>query len=110
MLLDSLVHVLVMVVLLLVIYLFDKDYHAFDKKFLTLSLFVFGSLLIHVDHFLATPIYDPSRCSINTHPLHSWYVFPLYFAGLFLKDKRWRYAFVAVWLHLALDGIACLLL
>lgn len=30
-----------------------------------------GSMVIDLDHLLADPIYDPERCSIGFHPLHS---------------------------------------
>jgi len=28
-------------------------------------------MLVDLDHLLANPIYDPLRCSINFHPLHT---------------------------------------
>ena len=28
-------------------------------------------MLVDIDHLLATPIYDPARCSIGFHPLHT---------------------------------------
>jgi hypothetical protein len=28
--------------------------------------------LVDLDHLLATPVYDPGRCSLGFHPLHSW--------------------------------------
>lgn len=63
------------------------------------------SNLIDLDHLLANPIYDPARCSLNFHPLHSWYIFPLYFAGLF--SKKYRYFFIGIILHLILDYADC---
>jgi len=39
------------------------------------ALFVFGimmaGMLVDVDHLLASPIYDPGRCSMGFHPLHT---------------------------------------
>lgn len=61
--------------------------------------------LIDLDHLLANPIYDPLRCSINFHPLHSWYFFPLYFAGLF--SQKYKYFFAGIIVHLALDYVDC---
>lgn len=42
------------------------------------------TILIDLDHLLATPIFDATRCSIGFHPLHTWqamlfYCFLLYF-------------------------------
>ncbi len=63
------------------------------------------SNLIDLDHLLADPIYDPLRCSINFHPLHSWYFFPLYLFGLF--SKKYKYFFAGIILHLFLDYADC---
>lgn len=41
------------------------------------------TMLVDVDHLLAVPIYDPNRCSIGFHPLHTWPAILLY-VGLFL--------------------------
>ena len=30
------------------------------------------TMLVDLDHLLANPIYDPNRCSIGFHPLHSY--------------------------------------
>ena len=35
-------------------------------------------LLIDLDHLLATPIFNPNRCSINFHPLHSYWAIGCY--------------------------------
>ncbi len=38
------------------------------------------ALVIDLDHLLADPIYDPERCSIGFHPLHSSWAIALYLA------------------------------
>jgi len=45
-------------------------------------------MLIDLDHLLANPIFDPNRCSINFHPLHSYYAIAVYFILLILKKTR----------------------
>jgi hypothetical protein len=30
-----------------------------------------GTMIVDADHLLAHPIYDPARCSIGFHPLHT---------------------------------------
>lgn len=45
-------------------------------------------MLIDLDHLLADPIFDPNRCSINFHPLHSYYAMVLYVLLLFPKPTR----------------------
>ena len=31
-----------------------------------------STMMVDADHLLANPIYDPERCSIGFHPLHTW--------------------------------------
>jgi len=45
-------------------------------------------MLIDLDHLLADPIFDSSRCSINFHPLHSYYAIAVYVLLLFPKTTR----------------------
>ena len=58
------------------------------KEFINMVLWFSAANLMDIDHLLANPIYDPLRCSINFHPLHSWFMFPIYVAGLFNKRTR----------------------
>ena len=44
--------------------LFFREY--WKKAFLIMTL----TILVDLDHLLATPIYDPDRCGIGFHPLH----------------------------------------
>lgn len=77
--------------------------HSFPLKSTASQIIL--SNLIDLDHLLANPIYDPARCSINFHPLHSWFVFPLYIGGLF--SKKYQYLFAGIILHLGLDYLDC---
>lgn len=63
-------------------------------------------MLIDLDHLFATPIFDPDRCSINFHPLHTYWAMGIYVALLFFRKTR----IVAVGLvfHLITDYIDCL--
>jgi hypothetical protein len=61
--------------------------------------------LVDLDHLLADPIFDPNRCSVGTHPLHSWPVL-----GVWLALALWprsRLVGVGVLIHMALDAIDC---
>ncbi|MDZ7806722.1 MAG: DUF6122 family protein [Gracilimonas sp.] len=42
------------------------------------STFMILTMLVDADHLLADPIYDPMRCSINFHPLHSYVAIGVY--------------------------------
>ncbi len=75
-------------------------------KFKNILAQILLSNLIDLDHLLATPIFSPDRCSINNHALHSWWAFPAYAIGLL---SRYRYFFLGVFLHLAIDALGCLI-
>jgi len=45
---------------------------------LKVFLVLFGTMIVDLDHLLATPLLDPNRCSIGFHPLHSYAILPLY--------------------------------
>jgi hypothetical protein len=61
--------------------------------------------LVDLDHLLATPVYDPGRCSLGFHPLHSWPAQVLW-AGLAVWRPT-RVVGVGALIHMALDGIDC---
>ncbi|MTI88952.1 MAG: hypothetical protein FH748_13405 [Balneolaceae bacterium] len=54
-------------------------------------LIMIMTTVIDADHLLATPVYDPARCSIGFHPLHTIpaiVVYVMLFAlPLFFKSK-----------------------
>jgi hypothetical protein len=108
------IHILSNIVLVGLIYLFDNEIKECAKKdkksLLYLFLVIISTNLIDIDHLLAKPIYDPTRCSINFHPLHSWYTMPIWVMGTLFKNKYIRYFSLAVLLHLWLDWIQCLLI
>ena len=57
------------------------------------ALVMLGTMLVDVDHLLADPIYDPERCSIGFHPLHTTpviLVYGLLFAGALIWRLRGR--------------------
>jgi len=38
-------------------------------------LIMIATMLVDLDHLLASPIYDANRCSIGFHPLHQhWFI------------------------------------
>jgi hypothetical protein len=64
------------------------------------------TMLVDLDHLLATPVFDPSRCSIGFHPLHSWYAIAAY--CLFLFFPRFRIVGIGLLLHMLTDWQDCL--
>ncbi|QDV50901.1 DUF6122 family protein [Gimesia fumaroli] len=73
------------------------------------GLIMLATMLIDVDHLLADPIFDPHRCSLGFHPLHTWWAAAVYAALLLIPSWRWRAVAVGCLWHLATDGIDCLL-
>lgn len=71
------------------------------------GLVMVAANLIDLDHLLATPIFDPARCSIGFHPLHTITAAAVYGAML-LVPKWWARALGlgALW-HLAVDWGDC---
>jgi hypothetical protein len=67
-----------------------------------------AGVLIDLDHFLADPIYDPDRCSIGFHLLHTYPAIGLYLV-LWLF-KRTRLFGIGLMIHILLDLLDCKLL
>lgn len=72
----------------------------------TAWLVMVATMLVDVDHLLATPVYDPTRCSIGFHPLHTAPAIALY--AVLALVPRTRLVGVGLLLHMALDGLDCL--
>ncbi len=105
MLVHALVHLGIHVLAWAIIIHYQKlRWKSEESGFILLS--VLAANLIDLDHLLADPIYDPDRCSIGFHPLHSFWAMPFYVAGLFWRT---RYFALGVILHLVADGLDCLL-
>ncbi len=64
-----------------------------------------ATMLVDVDHLLADPIYDPTRCSIGFHPLHTYAPIALYGIASFFRTTR--YLGIGLVIHMALDSIDC---
>ncbi|HET8804217.1 MAG TPA: DUF6122 family protein [Aequorivita sp.] len=80
-------------------------YIFFRKEWKKAWLIMLATMLIDVDHLLATPIFETHRCSINFHPLHTYWAMAIYVALLFFKKTR----IIAVGLlfHMLTDYIDC---
>ncbi|PIB38812.1 DUF6122 family protein [Maribacter sp. 4G9] len=88
------------IVPLLVAFLFFKEQR------LKVGLILLAGILLDLDHLLATPVFDADRCSINFHPLHTYWAMGIYFLMLFWKTTRiWGIAFL---IHMVADITDCL--
>ncbi|MFK5879490.1 MAG: DUF6122 family protein [Flavobacteriaceae bacterium] len=77
----------------------------FRKQWIKVYVIFLLTMLVDLDHLLANPIFDPNRCSINFHPLHSYIAIGIYFVGLFFKKTR--IVAIALLLHMLADWLDC---
>jgi hypothetical protein len=63
------------------------------------------TMVVDLDHLLANPIYDPHRCSIGFHPLHSYPAILIY--CLMAAIPKVRLVGLGLLLHMAVDGGDC---
>lgn len=87
------------------------------------AVIMIATMAVDIDHLLADPIYDPARCSIGFHPLHTWPAVAVYL-GLFAVPLLLRshedatkpapiirslhLVGLGLLIHMALDGLDCL--
>jgi hypothetical protein len=79
---------------------------AFPDRWKRLSLIMVLTMAVDLDHFLASPVFDPLRCSIGFHPLHSYLPIAAYL--LILALPRLRFVALGLLIHMGLDGLECL--
>ena len=77
----------------------------FKKEWQKAYVTLVATMLVDLDHLLATPVYDPMRCSIGFHPLHSLWLVVVYV--LMIIPKPIRYVGIGLVLHMMLDAIDC---
>ncbi|WP_371734804.1 DUF6122 family protein [Aliikangiella sp. G2MR2-5] len=75
------------------------------KRWLRNWLILCATMLVDLDHLLATPIYDPLRCSINFHPLHTYWAIGVYI--VFLGFRPTRIVATGLIIHMLLDWQDC---
>lgn len=68
-------------------------------------LVMVSTMLVDLDHLLATPLYDPNRCSMGFHPLHSWPMVAVY--ALLVAVPKLRLVAIGLLLHMGLDTVDC---
>ncbi|WP_222984606.1 DUF6122 family protein [Flagellimonas meishanensis] len=80
----------------------------FRDNRIRVMLILLAGILIDVDHFFATPIFDSGRCSIGHHPLHSYWAITAYSILPFFKKTR--LLGLALIIHIIADMTDCVLL
>ena len=77
----------------------------FRKDALKTGIIFLLTMLVDVDHLLATPIYDPNRCSIGFHPLHSYVAIVIYV--VLLLPAKTRIVAIGLLIHMFTDWLDC---
>lgn len=79
----------------------------FRKNWIRHYLIMLLTMLVDLDHLWATPIFEPCRCSINFHPLHSYSALIVYFVLAIIP--KFRDIGMGLLLHMLADQIDCYL-
>ncbi len=85
---------------LLIAYIFFKN------EWKKVYLILIATMLVDLDHLVATPIFQANRCSINFHPLHTHYAMIAYVALLFFR-KPFTIIGIGLLFHMLTDLIDC---
>jgi hypothetical protein len=95
----------------------------YRPRWRTATAIMIATMLVDADHLLADPIYDPHRCSIGFHPLHTLPAIGVYAAlfvlplavgrkadgqGVHRTARAVHLVGLGLLIHMALDGIDCL--
>ncbi|WP_293301586.1 DUF6122 family protein [Allomuricauda sp.] len=80
----------------------------FKENKLRVAIILLLGIVIDVDHLWAEPLFDPNRCSIGFHPLHSYWAILVYAVLPFFKPTR--IIGLALLIHIAADTMDCLLI
>lgn len=68
-------------------------------------LILLATMLVDLDHIFATPLFDPNRCSIGFHPLHTYPAMAVY--AVMLIFPKTRVVGIGLLFHMFTDGVDC---
>lgn len=80
-------------------------YIFFKNNWKKVWLIFMATMLVDVDHIVANPLFDSNRCSINYHPLHTYYAIGFY--GLLLIPSKTRIIAIGLLFHMLTDYTDC---
>ena len=84
--------------------------YLYDRKNWLIYWFILAlTMAVDLDHLVADPIFDPDRCGIGFHPLHSELAITVYVLGMiFIKHKMIRLVCIGLFFHMLTDFIDCI--
>lgn len=81
----------------------------FRATWKTTYLILLATMLVDLDHLLASPIFQADRCSINFHFLHTYSAMVVYVVLLFFRGTL-RVIGIGLLFHMLTDFIDCLMM
>lgn len=79
----------------------------FRKEWKKVYIILLATMLVDLDHLLASPVFEANRCSINFHLLHTYFAMVVYFLLLFFR-KPYNIIGIGLLFHMLTDLIDCL--
>ncbi|OYX86654.1 MAG: hypothetical protein B7Y83_00715 [Flavobacteriales bacterium 32-34-25] len=80
----------------------------YKKEWKRVWIILLLTMAVDIDHLFADPIFDPTRCSIGFHFLHSYYALIGYILFFVFGNKIIRIVALGLLLHMATDFQDCL--
>lgn len=77
----------------------------YKEKWFKVTLILVATMLVDLDHLVATPIFDPERCSVGFHILHSYFAIAIY--GILFFLQKTRLVALGLLLHMFFDFQDC---
>ena len=68
-------------------------------------LIMMATMLVDLDHLLASPVYEQNRFRIGFHPLHQYWLITVYLAMSFFSKTR--LIGIGLSIHMVLDALDC---
>jgi hypothetical protein len=84
-------------------------YGFFRNDWKKVYLILLATMLVDLDHLVADPIFQANRCSINYHPLHTYYAMIGYFVLLFFS-KPFNIIGIGLLFHMFTDLTDCMIM
>ena len=81
----------------------------FRKDWKRTYFILIATMLVDLDHLVANPIFQADRCSINFHPLHTYYAMAVYVILLLLR-KPFNIIGIGLLFHMFTDYIDCMMM
>ena len=78
----------------------------FAQRWIAAFIIMVSTMVVDLDHLLATPIFDPNRCSIGFHPLHTRLAITFY--CILIVIPKVRLIGLGLMIHMMIDGMDCL--